>query len=312
MHLPALIKAGSRWNASFPAVCDLDEDSAAAYAVELGARETFTDAAAMLDAVKPDGVAVLTQQEVSPGLITLAAERRIPFIVEKPPAPDAGTHRRLIETAAGLPHIVAYNRRYAPYLLQAKKWLEGLAPQEVTCLFSRFRRREPDFSGTAVHAIDTTLYLTRSPAAVLDIEAVSAGRVLNYYISGRTADGTRLSIHITPDTASAQEHYIVRSAERSVLVRFPHPGVIDIPGSVELHEGNELRDLRRPEDFGIGEDDLPALAGIVSEHTRFFRLIRGEAESISTLESSLQTQQIREEISRLASGRENARRHLEF
>jgi len=305
MHLPALQKLRDAENVIFPAVCDLDRERAQRYAEQLGAEEVYTDAARMLEACRPDGVAIIVAASAAPGLVLLAAEHEVPFLVEKPPAPDAATHRRLIEATGGLRHLVAYNRRHAPYIVQAKQWMQDVRPQSVTVLFSRHRRREPDFSGTAIHAIDTARHLAGSDFASLRVEIERAEEVHNLFLSGWTRSGTRIDILITPDTASAEERYTIRAMDRTVVLSFPQPPMYDVPGYVELHEENRVKQRLGPQDFGFAADDLPSLGGILGEHTLFCRAIRAEAEVTSTLAATLQTQQVRDELRRLleAGGR---------
>ncbi|MBN1809443.1 MAG: Gfo/Idh/MocA family oxidoreductase [Planctomycetes bacterium] len=300
LHLPAilgLVKAGL---VSCAGVCDLNRDAAADYAAALGTGAVYTEAAAMLDRCRPDGLAIVVDCEASPRLAMLSIEKRVPFLIEKPPAPDTPTHADLLSAVAGLPHVVAYNRRHSPYVSRAAQWMAGHVPQVVTALMTRHGRREPDFSTTAVHAVDTALFLAGGRLASARIEAVKVSGVFNFFISAVNDIGTRIAITITPDTASAQEHYAVRSLDRSAVVLFPHPGVIDYPGRLDLHEKNSIAARLEPGDFGIRHDDEPALAGISGEYRLFLDILSGAAEPVSTLLTSLDTQLIRASIMNLA------------
>ncbi len=310
MHLPAFQTLAKQGQAEFCAVCDLRPEMAQTYARDLGATAVHTDLERMLDECNPAGVAVLVQPEASAHVLARLAARRVPFIVEKPPAPDARTHRRLAEAAAGLPHVVAYNRRHCPYVMQAKEWLAGSPLQCVPAHFSRHRRREDNFSTTAVHAIDTARHLAGADLAVLRVEirpAVSSP-IRNFFLNGWTAAGTRVDILITPDTASAVEHYTLRATDRTVVVSFPQNHMLDLPGFVELQEENKVVRRMGPGDFGIAPHDQPALGGMLAEHTHFAQILRGQATPFSTLQTTLQTQEIRDELERLlaAGGRQES------
>ena len=50
-------------------------------------------------------------------------------------------------------------------------WLADQPIQSITCTFSRYRRRDPDFTTTAVHGIDAVRFLAGSDYAKLRIEA---------------------------------------------------------------------------------------------------------------------------------------------
>ena len=285
-------------------VCDLNPDLVGQYAHQLLAGTGVLpavcgDVDGMLDTIKPDGVLVLVPPPVAAAVIEQVARRRVPFLTEKPPSPDTATHRRLIEEVGDLTHVVAYNRRHAPYVTQAMQWMQGAAVQSVTVLFSRHQRRESDFTTTAVHAIDTAWFLAGWEFAVMRIEAVPAGQAISYFVNGWTTGGTRVDILMTPDTASAVEHYTVRGAERTVFLSYPQPSMMDVPGFVELHEANQVVSRKTAGDFGIDPGDIPTLGGILGEQTLFCRMLRGKARPVSTLANTLQTQQVREALSQL-------------
>lgn len=312
MHLPALAGLIRSQNVTCAAVCDLNEKLASQYAQQLASAagldsspQVFRDMQAMLDTCSPDGVLVLVAPAAASSVSSQVARRRVPFLAEKPPAPDTPTHRRLIKEVGDLPHVVAYNRRHAPYVVQARQWMQGLRPQSVTCLFSRYRRRDPDFTTTAVHAIDTVRFLANDDYATLRIEAAPAGPAINYFVTGWTRGRTRVDILMTPDTASAVEHYTIRAADRAVFVSYPQPSMMDVPGFVELHEQNRVVQRMSARDFDIAPDDASTLCGILGEQASFCRVLRSQAESVSTLAGTLQTQQVREALSQLlaAGGR---------
>lgn len=303
MHLPALGPLARKQSVAYVGVCDLYLAAAQRYASALAQGETtpsvFADIDEMLRQVRPDGVLVLVPPEAASTAIERVGAHRIPFLTEKPPAPDTVSHRRLIDRVGDLPHIVAYNRRHSPYVRQAKAWMDGRSIQSVTVLFSRYQRREPDFTTTAVHAIDTAWYLAGGDLATVRVEAAPAGQAISYFVSGWTRTGVRLDILMTPDTASAIEHYIVRSAARTVVVSYPQLQMMDVPGYVELHEQNRIVSRMSAVEFGIDAKDFPALGGILGEQETFCKMLRGEVRPDSTLAGTLQTQQVREALRQL-------------
>ena len=74
--------------AALVAWCDTDAARVAAMASEFGIPRTFTDAASMLDTVKPDLVDIVTPPPAHAALVALARARRIPVICQKPVAPS--------------------------------------------------------------------------------------------------------------------------------------------------------------------------------------------------------------------------------
>jgi predicted dehydrogenase len=309
MHLPVLRRAQSGGNVRCVAVCDLDLAKAQAYAAELDAH-AFTDLSAMLAGASPDGLAILVPPAVTPVIIDQCIERGLPFLAEKPPATDSGTHRRLLGKVGRLPHIVAYNRRHAPYVRKALDWMDGAPLQAVACEFSRYDRRDSDFSATSVHGIDTVQCLAREGFAHVRLEIAPAGETTNCFVSGWTASGVRIELRVQPCVGSAREHYVITSRDRTALVHYPQPGMIDQPGKVELHERNRVVESMTAEHFGLAPDDLPALGGILREHELFAEMLEGRAAAWSTLATSLPTQIIRERLAAMI--RAGGRRAEEF
>lgn len=300
MHLPALLRLREAGRADYCAVCDLDGAKANAYAGQLGAR-AFTDLDAMLAEVRPDGVILLSAEQATPALIERCIAKQLPFLTEKPPAPDAATHRRLITLAGDLPHIVGYNRRHAPYVRQALDWMRGAPLQGVFCDFIRHNRKDEDFGATFVHGLDTVQCLAQEAFAEVRLETVPAGGVVNCYVTGRTAGGVRLEVRIMPATGSAREHYAMVSTERSARIAYPQPPMIDLPGSVELHERNRLVTRKTAADFGLAPDDLPGLGGILREHECFIEMLEGTTAAWSTLQTSLTAQVLRDALTEMTA-----------
>ena len=103
MHLPALRSLPKVQNVACAGVCDLNRRLAEEYARQLpGESAVYSDVDAMLADLRPDGVLVLVPPPVAAGVIERVARRRVPFLTEKPPAPDTATHRRLVEQVGDL------------------------------------------------------------------------------------------------------------------------------------------------------------------------------------------------------------------
>ncbi len=96
------------------AVCDIDEDKAKAAAATFGISETYADAAEMLAVEKPDFVDIVTTMPTHRELAELAANLRIPMIVQKPFAPTIADCKAIVDaaSAAGVPLMVHENFRF--------------------------------------------------------------------------------------------------------------------------------------------------------------------------------------------------------
>jgi myo-inositol 2-dehydrogenase / D-chiro-inositol 1-dehydrogenase len=292
VHLPALSTLQQAGRVEVMGVCDLDAGRAADYAAELDAAP-FADADQMIASTSPDALALLVNVGCMPDLIAKAIEHRIPFICEKPPAAGTETHRRLADSVGDLPHVMGYNRRHSAHIRQAKAWAAGLELQSVTALFSRKHRKDEDFSTTAVHGIDTALFLA-GPLRSAQITIAPAGPVRSFFINGLTGSGVRVDILITPYTASKDETYIIRSADRTIVAQFPQGMMEGKEATVELHENNRVVERRTPGDLGLDPDDYSAMVGVRAEHEHFLDVLAGTAPSACTLADTLQTQQLRE------------------
>src|SRR4029078_4453802 len=117
----------------------------------------------MFEVEKPEGcVAVMPVEKIGEVGIKLL-QRRIPCVIEKP----LGTSLPEIEQLARVaretqtPHMISVNRRFMPYLNQARSWMEKHGPlRYVRASQVRHQRSEPDFIwSTAIHAIDALRYI---------------------------------------------------------------------------------------------------------------------------------------------------------
>ena len=77
----------------------MDGARAERYAARFGFARAFADAEAMLDAEKPDAVALVVPETATPALATRILERGLPVLIEKPPGRTASEVDGLIAAA---------------------------------------------------------------------------------------------------------------------------------------------------------------------------------------------------------------------
>jgi D-apiose dehydrogenase len=96
------------------AVCDLDLGKARAAKDRYNAGAAYADAAEMLDRERLDFVDIATTMESHAQLVGMAAQRKIPTIVQKPLAPSWKDCVSIVEAcrAAGIPFMVHENTRF--------------------------------------------------------------------------------------------------------------------------------------------------------------------------------------------------------
>ena len=194
------------------AACDLDRERAAEFCRSFGFAQSYADLDRMLEVEQPDAcVCVMPMDKIGEVGIKLL-ERRIPCVIEKPLGTSLAAIERLARVAreTQTPHMVSVNRRFMPYLNQARLWMQQLGPlRYVRASQVRHQRSEPDFIwSTAIHAIDGMRHLagdveefdvTVSRAAVTDATW--------YVISLRFESGTTGQVEILPTAGMVEESY---------------------------------------------------------------------------------------------------------
>jgi predicted dehydrogenase len=217
--------------AELVAVCDADPAKAQAMAAEFGVAQVFDDAAAMLDAVKPDLLDIVTPPASHAALVALAAERGIDAVCQKPLAATLTEARAMVAVArdAGIRLIVHENFRFQPWFREAARLVQAGVlgtPHDIAFRLrpgdgqgpDAYLARQPYFQQmerflvheTAIHFIDTYRYILGEIDAVLAwlrrvnpaIAGEDAGSILFRFASGAAGlfDGNRLNDHVSDNT----------------------------------------------------------------------------------------------------------------
>lgn len=223
--------AWSRLGIELVAVCDQNQEAAAAVAECYGNPPVFTDVARMLDSVALDLVDIITPPVTHLALIEQVMARRIPVICQKAFTDNLQQAEQAVQIAdtANVPLVVHENFRFQPWYRRIRELLDDGAVGEIYGASFRLRPgdgqgprayldRQPYFQQmprflireTGVHFIDVFRYLFG------EVEAVTARLVrLNPVISGEDAgfvvfeftngtralfDGNRLVDHAAANT----------------------------------------------------------------------------------------------------------------
>src|SRR6185503_12210446 len=154
-HGPAqALYAGRHPGVVLAGCADLDPDRAARHRERFGFARSYSDAWAMLEAEHPDAVVLVVPDEATCELATRVLEQGYPLLLEKPPGRTPAELDRMAAAAdkgghAGrpVPHQVAFNRRFAPLVREARDRVASLraaAPlQHVHYEMARVDRRDP-------------------------------------------------------------------------------------------------------------------------------------------------------------------------
>jgi myo-inositol 2-dehydrogenase/D-chiro-inositol 1-dehydrogenase len=192
------------------AACDLNRERAEEFCHSFGFAQAYEDLDQMLEIEKPDAcVSVMPMEKIGEVGIKLL-QRGIPCVIEKPLGTSLPAIERLARVAreTQTPHMVSVNRRFMPYLKQARSWMQGHGPlRYVRASQVRHQRSEPDFIwSTAIHAIDALRYIA-GDVEEFDVTVSRAGDATWYVISLRFESDTTGLVEILPTAGMVEESY---------------------------------------------------------------------------------------------------------
>lgn len=193
------------------AACDLNADKADEFCRSFGFLRPYTDLDQMLDSEKPDAcVCVMPIERVMEKGIQLL-ERRIPCVIEKPLGTSLAEAKELDRVAreTQTPHMVSVNRRFMPYLNQARSWFRDIGPlRYVRAVQVRHARSEEDFIwSTAIHVVDALRYVA-GEIDNYDVELIrKEGAAVWYDISLAFSNGAIGRVEILPTAGMVEESY---------------------------------------------------------------------------------------------------------
>ena len=194
------------------ASCDLNLDRARDFCHEFGFARAYSDVETMLATERIDGCVCIMPMERIVDQAIMLLEQKIPCVIEKPLGTSALESERLARVArqTGTPHMVSVNRRFMPYLNQAKTWTSDIGPlQYVQATQVRHGRDEPDFIwSTAIHVLDALRHIAGEVAEYqAEAHRQTALSSLWYAISLRFESGTRGRIEVLPTAGMVEESY---------------------------------------------------------------------------------------------------------
>lgn len=194
------------------AACDLNLERASEFCRTFGFARPYQDLDEMLSAEKPDAcVSVMPMEKIVEVGIKLL-EQRLPCVIEKP----LGTALPEIEKLAHVaretqtPHMVSVNRRFMPYLNQARSWMhEHGRLRYVRAAQVRHQRDEADFVwSTAIHALDALRYIGGEVEAFdVTLQEAENNQATWFVIALKFASGTLGQIEVLPTAGMVEESY---------------------------------------------------------------------------------------------------------
>ncbi|MBN2583353.1 MAG: Gfo/Idh/MocA family oxidoreductase [Planctomycetes bacterium] len=233
-------------------VCDLDAAKADEVRAMFGFERAWDSPRAMIREGKLDTAVVAVHVDANAKVARLCVDAGLPTLLEKPPA----LSRRAVEALAwsvrpkrgGRELVqVAFNRHWTPSVLALKQAIEKSAKGPIrflSCQFRRAARRDPDFSTTAIHAIDALRFLAGSDYARLDLiysPGGPAGEVTDYRLQGEMACGATVQMEFSPMAGHMLERYTVQAGGKSFLAHYAR----DESGSrIEIWSGDKMQAMK--------------------------------------------------------------------
>lgn len=298
-HLPSLAQLQRMKRCVFAGVCDLNGELAASAAKKFGARAAYTDIETMLREAKPDGVAVIVPVTATAAVAGAILRKGYPTILEKPPGHSAAACKSLIRSAkAGhAKHMVAFNRRFCPPLVQGRaEVLKRGAIKGAGGLMYRHRRHDPDFWATAIHSIDALRFLGGDvDRVIVDKRRLRGDRRHAFTFIFEYANGGVGTLNVRPEAGVSIERYEIFGAECVALVRSGVGWLIDQPGFCDLYECGKAVQLPDPfKPFAHFPEALsePVNGGFFGEEASFVEALRSGKWSGPTVAESLPSVEI--------------------
>ena len=274
--------------------CDLSEEKAQRYAESFGFDAWYTDYPAMLDAIKPDAVALICPVALTKELSIDIMQRGYNIILEKPPGLNSDQIGQMLAVAKekGVFVRTSFNRRYTPLIVKLKELLVGKRIFNITYQMYRKTRRDADFATTAIHAIDAVKYIAGIDYSRVDFtyqELPEEGQnVANYQLSGRFENGTMAQIALVPMGGALFERITVNTLDETYFVELPINTSPDGNGRLRMfREGVCALDI--PGQTLVDDAEMFQQCGFYEENRGFFEMIRSGAAPTCDLESGMQS-----------------------
>jgi len=282
---------GRMEGASVVGVADRDAGKRDAAAALFDGARAFDDAEAMLDAVRPDLIDIVTPPQTHRALVEAAARRGVRMICQKPVAPGYEEAEAIVSIAekAGVTLAVHENFRFMPWFVEVHRLIQAGAigrPLNITFRLrpgdgqgaDAYLARQPYFQTmprfliheTGIHLIDVFRYLFGEITGVFArlrrinpvIAGEDAGLVIFDFASGAAGlfDGNRHVDHPADDTRMTNGVLLVEGKD----------GVIRLDGFGRLfirpRGGEERAHSYGWEDRGYGGDCVYGQTRHIVEH----------------------------------------------
>lgn len=284
VHGPAQRKYAATHSATTLAgCCDLDKTRAQSYAQQFGFQHSYSNWEEMIAHEKPDAVGIVLPPQYLAKVAVPLLEEGVPLLLEKPPGLTEQMLDVLIEAArlGGGKNLVAFNRRYTPLLEKGLRILEAnVSPKDVLQIdydMVRYDRRDPDFSITAIHAIDAALFLARSPyvSARFDFRELPqiGPTIAAVSMNAVCESGTRVRCNFQPVAGAVLERMTIHAISHTLTISLPMWNSFDSPGLLRHWKNDQLIYTVKGDELGSGTE-MFELCGFYDETVAFYEAVR--------------------------------------
>ncbi|MBE7000100.1 MAG: Gfo/Idh/MocA family oxidoreductase [Clostridia bacterium] len=284
--------------------CDLDIQKAQDYMQAYGFEACYTDYTKMIEEIRPDVVSVITPVDFTCDVAIDVMKKGCNIILEKPPGKNIEEIRRMQAVAKeyGVSVRTSFNRRYTPLILELMRRVKasGETIISITYQMYRYNRFEPDFSTTAIHAIDVVKHIVgcdyQSVNLSYDHHPELGEGVKNVFLNGHFENGTHFQITLVPTGGAVTERLTVNTLGQSFFVDLPVWDNIDVPGKLlQVSQGNQCQVVTG--DMLSDSIEMFDICGFYNENRLYFESLR-EGKSINDLESAIQSVELEDVVRR--------------
>ncbi len=285
----------------FAACCDIDVLKSEAFAEQFGFKRAYTNFEDMLNIEKPDAVCIILPVHLTTKIAVEVINKGFPVLLEKPPGRNSEETQMIIDAAKqkGVPAHVAFNRRYMPLLRELKKALDsGFTPEKIQHLnldFYRSGRKDDDFSTTAIHGIDSVMFLSGSNYKHITFQYQSikylGENVVNIFMFCEFESGATAHLSFCPINGAIMERIKVLANDNLFLLNLPVWGGIDSQGSlIHLVKKQVVKEITGDE--LVNPRDLFDANGFYGENKAFFDGLKSGKKMDHHITTTLQSVEI--------------------
>jgi predicted dehydrogenase len=245
VHHPALLRLAGR--VKLAAASARQPEGQALVTGKLGFEHAYVDYEEMIEKEKPDFVFLSVADTSTAEMACRILEHKIPLLMEKPVGRNVedGLRVRAMADAAGVPVMVAFNRRFTPFILRAKQLAaeRGNISQYV-CEWLRHDVKSPkELMGSALHCIDTLRFLAGDLASFSGVPSATqyfdkALIASSFYLTFKSGAVGTLTHNIR--AGRAYERYRIIAENWMVTISQPSPGIFDDRLSFEVEADGKV------------------------------------------------------------------------